>query len=827
MDRRNFLEAVVAGSTALPAAAKRTKAAFAGEVTGTTRQERNSPGNENARMRANFNAGWLFHRQSKGTGELGSFERNNDEADQVEARVREANKPEYDDAWWEGIHLPHTWNAHDVMDEKPGYWRGIGWYRKHFRLDEKFAGKRIFLEFEGVNSVSEFWLNGVRIGEHKGGYTSFEFDVTDPVHFGAQENVLAVKVDNLFHATVPPTVKTDYSFYGGIYRDAWLRVSGPTYISEVFWTTPSVSEQAAEITVQSEIVNKTSQPGDYALVQEIFDPQHHLVQSLSSPVHVPPGDRMGLRQDKIRVDHPLLWAPDTPYIYQIRTTLRQGDQLWDVVENPLGFRWFKFDPQKGFFLNGKRVQIQGTNWHQSYPGMGNALPNTRHFKDMQVIREMGANFWRTSHYPHDPATIEASDQLGLMVWEELPINKEIGNPDEYTANVLNMAEEMIRRDRNHPAIILWGIAGEINAPLSASTHVVAAVAEKYRELDPTRPVAMHAPRGEDIEALVDVVGQGVGNETDQKHARHPHRSYMEAEYAAATMGRGIYGRGPESEELACEKHEEYLRNLNLRPWMAGGAIWHQFDYDGETYDTVIPHVVAFGMADIWRIPKDVYYFYQSQWTKKPMIHIVGHWTWPSQEGQLKSVRVYSNAEEVELFLNGKSLGARREERVPGLLHPPRIWQLRYEPGELKAAARSEGKEITDTRRTAGPSHHIVLESDIQRLESGDPESLAYVTAIVVDEHGTVVPSSSHPITFTLYGPGALMEQTWLGHGTGTTWNAIAGMTRVAFRATSRTGHAVISAYSPGLGMGRIELPVTALSKPDEMEYVERFTSDEP
>jgi beta-galactosidase len=423
--------------------------------------------------------------------------------------------------------------------------------------------------------------------------------------------------------------------------------------------------------------------------------------------------------------------------------------------------------------------------------------------------------------------MDSSDRLGLMVWEELPINKEIGKADEYTANVLKMAEEMIRRDRNHPSVLLWGIAGEINAPLSVSKRVVGAVVKKYHELDPTRPTVMHAPRGDEIEALVDVIGLDVSKETDEKHRKYPGRNYMVGEYAVATMGRGIYGGGPESEDQACEKHEEYLRQLNLRPWMAGGAIWHQFDYEGETYDTVIPHVVTFGLADIWRIPKDVYYFYQSQWTTKPMVHIVGHWTWPGDEGETKRVKVYSNAEEVELLLNGKSLGAKREAQEPGLLHTPRVWSVPYQPGELQAVGRGRGQEVTDARRSAGPAHHIVLESDAEQLAAGNPESLAYITARVVDKNGTVVPTAHDPITFTSYGPGELLEQTWLGHGTGLTWNAVAGITRVAFRATTRAGHAIISAYSPGLGMGRIELNLVAPGNADEMEYKEKFDVDEP
>jgi beta-galactosidase len=795
-------------------------------VSGSVELKSSSLDNSAPRVRQNFNASWLFHRQSNGVGELGSFDRDSGVAGQIEPHFRQAPLPEYDDSWWQPVNLPHTWNAQDVSDEKPGYWRGIGWYRKHFKLGSQYSGKRIFLEFEGVNHVAEFWLNGQKLGDHKGGYTGFEFDITDKAKFGDEENVLTVKVDNLYHATVPPTVKTDYSFYGGIYRDVWLRVTEPIYVSKVHWTTPAVSRESADLQLNTTIANLTGQSRNLTLVEEVYDPENRLVRNTSSDLLLKPDKIGAVAQSGGTLKSPLLWSPESPHLYRIRTILRDGARTIDSVENPLGLRWFKFDPQQGFFLNGKRVQIQGTNWHQSYPGMGNALPNSRHVKDMEMIKEMGVNFWRTSHYPHDIATIEASDRLGLMVWDELPVNKEIGDPDEYIANVTNMANEMIERDRNHPSVIVWGIAGEVNAPPKVSMRVVKAVGKKYRELDPTRPVAMHAPRGEEIEALVDVVGLGVEKETDEKHRKFPDRCYMTAEYSASTMGRGIYGMGPESEDLACAKHEEYLSQLNQRPWMAGGMIWHQFDYDGESYDTVIPHVVAFGMADIWRIPKDVYYFYQSQWSAKPMVHMVGHWTWLGEEGKIKLVKVYSNAEEVELFLNGKSLGIKPGGSTPGLVHPPRVWQVPYQQGTLKAVARNQGKEISHEMKTAGPAHHIKLESDVHQLKSGDPESLAYITASVVDHKGTVVPNSHDAVTFTSYGPGELLEQTWLGHGTGLTWNVIAGKTSVAFRSTARTGGATISAYSPGLEMGRIELDVTSPGQSNEMEYKEKFEVDE-
>jgi beta-galactosidase len=778
------------------------------------------------RLREKFNQGWLFERQATGSGALGSFDRDTTAAARIEPRFRDAMQPSCDDSSWRHIALPHTWNSQDTMDAIAGYWRGIGWYRKHFTLDPKFSGKRIFLEFEGANQVSEFWLNGSHVGIHKGGYASFQLDITSYVHFGGAGNVLTVKVDNLYHSTIPPTVKTDYNFYGGIYRNVWLRINDPLYLTDVYWTTPAVTAHSAAFQLHSTVTNTTNAEQQFSIRHEVIDPAGRVVATLTQSVSVAAGASATIDQSA-NLKNPELWSPDAPNVYTVRSTLQQGGRTIDNLANPLGFRWYRFDPQQGFLLNGKRVEIQGVNWHQSYPGMGDALPDSRQWKDMQLIRDMGANFWRTSHYPHAPVTMDASDRLGLLVWEELPVNKEIGQPDEYIENAYELAREMIARDRNHPSVIVWGLAGEVNAPEAIAQRVVAAVAKAYRHLDPTRPVAMHEPRGEAIEALVDVVGLGATKETDEKHERFPRRAYMTAEYSAALPGRGIYDGGPNSEEVACRRHENYLGEINRRKWMAGGCIWNAIDYDGESYDPVIPHVVSFGMADIWRIPKDVYYFYQSQWSAKPMVHIVGHWTWPGQEGRSREVKVYSNAPQVELLLNGRSLGVKDDREWEGdLLHPPRVWTVPYEPGTLEAVAHFADRQMTDTRKTAGPAYQIILQSDAKQLRSGDPESLAYITSIVADKAGTPVPDATPPIAFTWYGPGELLPQTWLGHGTGLTWNAVAGMTRIAFRETSRTGDAVISAASPGLKMGRTAILLSAPGKPNEMDYLERFRVDE-
>ena len=771
-----------------------------------------------ARRRENFNSGWLFRRQAHGGGALGSFDRNTTLGADVEPEFLHAIEKGYSDAAWQQIFLPHTWNANDGSDEIAGYFRGLGWYRKHFVLGEDLRGKRIFLEFEGVNQVSEFWLNGKRVGEHKGGYTSFEFEVTEHAQFGSVGNVLTVKVNNIYDKNIAPTIKTDLTFYGGIYRDVWLRVSEPVYLSMLYWRTLNVGESSADVDVFAVIGNPDSHPGNFRILHEILDVDGKVIASESSALGASALRQKELLQQRIQVKNPLLWSPDSPNLYRIRTSLLEGQRVWDSMEIPLGLRWFSFDADKGFFLNDKRLQLQGTTWHQSYPGMGDALPNSRHYADMVNIREMGCNFFRTSHYPHDPAVIEACDRLGILVLEELFVGEEVENTPEYLEIQAKTAVEMIERDRNNPSVILWGLSGEVDAP-EKSVDVVRKILQKYRELDPSRLVTMHDPRAEGVKEVLDVVGlYGTFERDERDHQKFPARKYLVEEYSVAEIGRGIYGMRPGSEDLGCIEHEQFLNQVNLRPWIAGSVLWHQLDYDGEEYDSVIPHVLPFGMADSWRIPKDVYFFYQSQWRKQQMVHLCGHWTFPGDEGKTKSVKVYSNCKQVELKLNGRSLGIREDAKREGLVHPPRIWEVPYEVGTLEAVGHSGSKTIVDNRKTCGPQAGIVLHADVDHVASGDRESLAYITASIVDKDGTVDPHAYNTIAFTSYGPGELLPQTWAGFPTGLTWNAVAGMTVIALRSTDRVGRCRVTAYSPGLSLGRLELAVSAKGRRDEMEY---------
>jgi beta-galactosidase len=806
MKRREFMQTMAAGLAALAAPA------VPGQLLAST------PGD--GQLRENFNGDWLFERQKYGGGALGSFDRNSVLGSQVEHKFRDAARIGYEDSDWETVRLPHTWNAFDSCDELPGYFRGIGWYRKHFELGEDRRGKRIFLEFEGVGQACEVWLNEKQVGTHKGGYTSFEFDITDFLEFGTAGNVLTVKVNNIYDPNLAPTVKTDITFFGGIYRNVWLRTTESVYCAELYWKTPQVDEHAAQIDVYAVIRNTTTQNANCDLAIEIVDSAGAIVaHGLLSTTANANASTDTLRQ-ALHVTNPQLWHPDSPNLYRIRAsaTNKSAGSATDTMEIPLGLRWCRFDADHGFFLNGKRLQLCGTTWHQEYPGMGSALPDSRHFADMKMIREMGCNFFRTSHYPHAPAVMEACDQLGLLVLEEIFVGDEVETNAEYVANQTKQAEEMILRDRNHPSVILWGLAGEVEQP-AKSEDMIVGLLNTYRKLDDSRLITMHDPRVEKIKAASDVVGLYHSFEQDDKdHHDFPARKYLIEEYTVSNIQRGLYGNGPDSEDAGCAGHEKFLSGVNQRPWIAGSVLWHQFDYEADEYDPEIPHVVNFGMADSWRIPKDVFYFYQGQWSSTPMVHICGHWTWGSEKGAARHVKVYSNLEEVELFLNGRSLGVRRGDAYPGLQHPPCTWSVPYEPGTLQAIARTGAQTVTDTKKTAGAPARIALGTDVSRVRSGDYNSYAYLTASVVDKDGTVVPDSFLPISFTSYGPGELLPQIWAGYPAGLTWNAVAGMCRIAFRATDRVGRSVISAYSPGLQLGRVEITVEAKGKRDEMEF---------
>ncbi len=763
---------------------------------------------------------WRFARQENGRVGLGSFERDGSLGAEVEPRFKTAVKVACDDSSWERINLPHTWNANDTEDVGPGYCRGIGWYRKQFQIAAKYRGKAVRLRIGAAGQHSIIWVNGKKVGEHRGGYESFEFDITSKLVWGQKANVLVIRVDNLYDPDVAPTVKTDIQWYGGLYRDVKLIITEKPYFTRTHFICRGLEEEKPAVELDVAISAKV----DAEVQVELRDADGEFVGACASKIKKGAG-RIGGPS----VFQPRLWSPEDPYLYTLAVKLVVGKRICDERVIPVGFRWYKFDPDKGFSLNGVTRKLQGVNWHQVYPGLGNALPRSRHRRDMEFIRQMGVNFLRTSHYPHHDEVLRACDELGIMVLEEMPVMKEIGNLKAYTANIVQRLEETVMHHFNHPSIILWGLAGEVNAPPDVSYSVAKACAQRYKALDPTRPICMHAPRGKAIAELFDVAGYGLrgseqtdveGTQAHREHKRSPGLAIMDTEYNIGHYGRGIFGGGEHSEEMGCDRHEDYLGRINEVPWYCGGAIWHMLDYHGETYDHIMPRVVGSGVADIWRIPKDAYYFHQSQWNAAPMAHICGHWTWPGEEGKSRQVRIYSNARKVELFLNGRLIGSQDARQGQRLKHPPFRFETAYEPGVLKAIAHFDGLEpVVQELQTAGKPHILELTSSASEIRYDDFDAHAEITLRVLDRNGHLVPDAAIPVTFSHFGPGKLATQTWSPFGTGTSWHTVAGMTRILWRPNGFPGTVTLKAHSPGLLQGRLYM-LAALPGVDLMQFRE-------
>ena len=626
---------------------------------------------------------------------------------------------------WPSVNLPHTWNTKDILDDVPGYFRGVGWYRKEFPAPAAWAGKRVVLHFDAAYQVATVWVNGRFVGEHRGGFTPFEFDITNLVTPLA-DNLIAVRVDSRWRRDLPP-YDMDFNMMGGLYRQATLVVTDKVFIDSSSVTTPSVSRQEGVAVFESTIRNHGYADASVELVAEVFGPDGKKVQSLASTVRAGAGQAAEVRQQTDRIENPKLWSPDEPNLYRVVFQLRAAGQVVDQVESPLGFRWYKFDPQTGFFLNGSHLKLRGANRMDDYPGLGWALPATRQVKDVQLVKDIGANFIRLAHYSQHPAVLDACDRLGLLVWEEIPFDGEgkqlapYAGARGFAENAKQMVREMIRRDRNHPAVFLWSVGNEnLNGSGREEWEAVAQLERELAELarreDPTRPTALAIDQYDraDLVGLydaVDVVGlniyrgwyggeiEDVGNILDDVHRKHPDKPIIVSEYGAG-MELGRHSEHPErydfSEEWGRQLHEWYLKQVNARPFVAGSAIWSIFDFGAEERTAqTIPHMNQKGIYDYYRRPKDVYYFYQSQWAQAPMVYIVSH-TWTTRQGkpgETKTVKVYSNCNRVEFFLNQKSLGAKQAGE-------PLEWKVVFQSGEneLRAVGYKDGKSVADSMK---------------------------------------------------------------------------------------------------------------------------------
>lgn len=606
-----------------------------------------------------------------------------------------------DDSKWTNVTIPHTWNAEDAFDDTPGYRQGFGWYRKRFTIDKKLSAKRLFIYFEGVGQNAEVFVNGKFVGNHIGGYTAFVFDITDYIERSSPdfENVIAVRVNNFSNDNFPPSPTADFNFYGGIYRDVFLIATEPVHLAVndhastgVYIDTPFVTEEKASVRIRGKVINDLRELRKVKIKNTIFDAKNNRVAQNESVVEIEAKKQIDFEQAIPDVKKPALWSPDSPYLYSVRTELYEGERLIDTVKNPLGFRWFSFDAEKGFFLNGKPLKLIGANRHQDYKGLGNALPDDLSVKDLEIIKNQGMNWVLLAHYPHDPSVLDAADRLGLIVWEELPILRQIGTSASYAEISKQMLTEMIRQNYNHPSVVFWCYMNEIFLRMRSEagyTKQVVDLAKSLEEIarreDPNRltAISMNRPYTKNdtyeesgLTSIPQVLGwhlyfgwyygkpEEIGGFLDDYHKRYPNRKILVSEYGADSDSR-IHSATPTIKDYSTEwaqfLHESAVEQMMKRDYLGGFGVWNAFDFGSESRIDSTPHINKKGIFTFDRKPKDVAFYYQARFSSKPVLHIAAR-EWNKRVGkqnETDQIKVYTSLTEVELFLNGKSVGKKK------------------------------------------------------------------------------------------------------------------------------------------------------------------------
>lgn len=622
-----------------------------------------------------------------------------------------------DDSSWETVNIPHTWNDKDADDETPGFYRGPVWYRKQLFIDKSQEGRRAVIYFEGANQEVRFYLNGQFVGEHKGGYTRFCFDITPHLRYG-QENLFAIYVNNVYNPNIPP-LSADFTFFGGIYRDVYLQFMNPVHIatndyasSGVYIRTPEVNNSAASVEITTLLTNDMSQPTEIRVENIICDADGKEVKKTQAEVKLAAGETKTDISKKIKIDSPRLWDIDDPYRYMVYTRIldKRKGTLLDEVVNPLGLRWFKFDSEKGFFLNGKGRKLIGTARHQDYFQKGNALRDELHVQDVLLLKEMGGNYLRVSHYPQDPVIMEMCDKLGIVTSVEIPVVNAVTETEEFLHNSVEMAKEMVRQDFNRPSVMIWGYMNEIflRRPYTEGKQledyyrftekVARALEATIRKEDPSRYTMMayhNMPQYYEDAHLTEIpMIQGWNlyqgwyepdiNEfqrlLDRAHKAYKGKVLMVTEYGPGVDPR-VHSYQPErfdfSQEYGLVYHKHYLNEMMKRPFITGSSLWNLNDFYSESRVDAVPHVNNKGVVGLNREKKDVYWFYKTALSRRPIL-VIGNREWKSRGGVVntaqkecvQSVPVFSNAEEVELFVNNKSLGKKKIENNYALFDVP-------------------------------------------------------------------------------------------------------------------------------------------------------------
>ena len=799
---------------------------------------------QQVRVRQDFDAQWLF----------------------LLADPAGAEQPDYDDASWRKLNLPHDWSIEGAFSKDnpstPGGGAlpcGTGWYRKHFRLPATDKRKRIFIDFDGVYMNSTVWINGHKLGTRPYGYISFRYELTPYLHYGEEENVLAVRVDN----SRQPASRW-YSG-SGIYRNVWLVMTDPLHIDHwgVYVTTPEITEKKAKVSVKTKVVDQTGEKQAFVVEQVLYDAQGKKMASTREKGEVEGNGSVTVAQE-MEVSAPVLWSDDHPYLYRLVTRVVRDGRVTDDQVTPLGIRSFRFDPDKGFFLNGRHEKLRGVCDHHDLGALGAAVNRRALERQLQILKGMGVNAIRTSHNPPAPELLELCDSMGFLVMDEaFDCWRQAKRPFDYHLYFDDWHERdlsaLVLRDRNHPSVIIWSIGNEIPEQHEPEGAVIGKeLAAIVRKLDDTRPVtsAMNNPEHENNalarSGACDLIGHNYHiNNWEQFHEIFPGGKFVASETTSAIATRGHYDMPSDSvfrwpprgfrklmreaekkgekidfakifrekklmnPDFTCSSydnccvpwgstHEASWKLVKKNDFISGMFIWTGFDYLGEPTPYPWPARSSyFGIVDLAGFPKDAYYMYKSEWTNEDVLHIFPHWNW--HEGDTVDVWAYTNCDEVELFLNGASLGTKTKQGDE--LHL--VWCVPWQAGTLRAVGKRGDKEITDEVKTAGPPAAIILGADRKTIRA-DGKDLSFVTVTITDKEGVPVPYADNLVKFRLDGA---MTIAGVDNGCQTSMEPFKAEHRKAFngkclvilQSAGKGGTTTLTATSEGLKPARVKI----------------------
>ena len=698
----------------------------------------------------------------------------------------------FDDSQWRKLNLPHDWSIEGQFSkDNPcktdggALPTGIGWYRKSFVLPLEAAQKHIFIDFDGVYRNSEVWINGHYLGKRPYGYSSFRYELTPWLKFGNISNIIAVKVDN----SEQPNSR--YYTGSGIYRNVWLVTVNAIYIDHwgTFVTTPSISTDSATVRLKIRLQND-GKDARVNIKTIIYNAEGKEIASTNNSPSVPKDSALILQQE-FKITKPELWSTEKPYLYKAVSIVSQKSKIIERYETPFGIRYFNFDTQKGFSLNGKSFKILGVCNHHDLGALGAAVNTRAMERQLEILKGMGCNAIRTAHNPPAPELLDLCDRMGFLVMDEaFDMWKRKKNKKDYHLEwnqwYKTDLEDLVLRDRNHPSVFMWSIGNEIGEQFdSTGTTMAKELVGLVKSLDTTRPVTTALTENEPERNFIwksgalDVLGF---NYKEGAYAdlpkRFPGQKFLSTETMSVFSTRGHYDMPSDSIRLwprdsktpftdgnkdytvsAYDHVMAYWGSTHEKTWniikkldhMAAMFVWSGFDFLGEPIPYPWPARSSYyGIIDLCGFPKDTYYLYQSEWTNKPVLHLFPHWNW--EPGKTVDVwAYYNNADEVELFLNGRSLGIKQKKGDE--MHV--MWRVLYQPGLLKAISRKQGQPVLSTEiKTAGKPVKIELMADRSNIKS-DSTDLSFITIKVTDSDGNLVPNADNMINFKISGEGSI------------------------------------------------------------------------